>query len=342
MMNRELMIHMEARYYSKLDIKKVKCLLCPHHCVLESGQSGICRVRSNRGGILYADSYGQLSAANFDPIEKKPLYHFHPGHEILSLGSLGCNFQCRCCQNYSISQSDTNDFPRVLRMSTEELKDLAIRTPGNIGIAFTYNEPTVWYEYMSDIAEVAKKADLCTVMVSNGYINIKPLTGLLDLIDAFNIDLKAFDEGLHRNFTGGNMKPVLNTLKKISSMGKHLEITILIVPELNDNINEFRTTIRWISNELGKNTPLHISRYYPNYKYQASSTPSEILRTMAEIAAGELNFVYLGNVATKEFRNTYCPACKALIIIRKGYQCEVTGLNSDGTCKRCSCPIAIT
>lgn len=327
---------MEASYYKRLEGKQVRCLLCPHHCVIKPGDSGICKVRSNRDGILHADVYGALSAANFDPVEKKPLYHFHPGYEILSLGSLGCNFNCSCCQNYSISQSGESDFPRMMKLNESEILTLAKRTPENIGIAFTYNEPGVWFEYMLDIARAAKLNGLATAMVSNGYLNDPPLRELLSCIDAFNIDLKTFNDSVHQEFTGAKLKHVKNSLNKISANGNHLEITSLIVPGVGDDEKEFEKMIRWIAKELGSDVPLHISRYFPKYKLQTEATSPALIKRFIEIASAELSYVYAGNLSDNDYQNTYCPQCNSLAISRSGYRTEINGLNSEGGCRSCA------
>jgi pyruvate formate lyase activating enzyme len=326
---------MEARYYDKLDDNRVHCHLCPHECTIAVGRTGTCKVRSNEGGTLLADNYGNLSAVNFDPIEKKPLYHFHPGTEILSLGALGCNFKCRCCQNYHISQSGKKEFPRTLKMSINDIITMAKSNPNNIGIAYTYNEPTVWYEYMFDIAGEAQKAGLRNVVVSNGYINAAPIGELIKLIDAFNIDLKAFSDDVYKNFTGGGVSKVLDTLTLIAESKKHLEITFLAVPGINDDINLFVQMIDWIERNLSPQVPLHISRYFPRYKMTTDATPQSILMNMAKLANDRLNYVYVGNIPADEFQNTVCPNCGQIVIERRGYYIHSKSYNASGQCSFC-------
>jgi pyruvate formate lyase activating enzyme len=331
---------MEAKYYDRIENNRVHCHLCPHECVIHAGKSGVCRVRSNVAGTLMSDTYGSLSAVGFDPLEKKPLYHFHPGKEIFSLGSLGCNFKCYCCQNYHISQTGVPGFPRIVKMDISSIISTAKENHDNIGIAYTYNEPSVWYEYMLDIAIEAQKAGLKNVMVSNGYINPDPLKELLKYIDAFNIDLKTFDKSIHLKFTGGNISNVLDTLVNIVGQGRHLEITYLAIPEVNDNLIQFGKMIDWISENLGKNIPLHLSRYFPQYKMTSETTPLSLLMEMASIAGSALNYVYIGNVPTEDYQNTTCPNCGHLVITRRGYFIQSKHINSMGNCGYCNFEIA--
>ena len=326
---------MEARFYEKIEKNKVHCHLCPHECIIHEGKSGVCSVRSNVGGLLIADTYGSLSAVNIDPIEKKPLYHFYPGKEIFSLGSLGCNFKCSCCQNYNISQTGISGFPRIVKMTIPKIISTAKENPDNIGIAYTYNEPTIWFEYMIDIASQAQKSGLKNVMVSNGYINPKPLSELLSYIDAFNIDLKAFDKSVHKKLTGGSLSNVLDSLVMIVRQHKHLEITFLAIPDFNDDMVDFRNMIDWMSKNLGTSIPLHLSRYFPRYKMTNEATSLGLLRKMAEMASEKLQFVYIGNVPEDEFQNTMCPQCGQLVIERRGYFVSLLQTNSMGQCNFC-------
>lgn len=331
----------EARYYKKRSENSVECLLCPHHCTLQPGETGKCKIRINADGVLIAEMYGYLSAMHVDPIEKKPLYHFHPGKEILSLGGLGCNFSCNCCQNYHISQSGKRDYPRLLKMSVDEIIKQAEQTPDNIGIAFTYNEPSVWYEYMLDIARSGKSKGMNNAMVSNGYINKKPLSELINYMDAFNIDLKCFDSDIHHEFSGGELKYVLNTLRTIKSIGKHLEVTHLVVPGVNDQSKMFTEMVHWIANELGPDTPLHISRYFPKYQMNKEATSSKILSQFAGIAHEHLHYVYLGNTSFYDYQNTVCPNCESVVILREGYSTSLVGLSSRGKCITCGETIVV-
>ena len=332
---------MEAKYYSKLTDKKVKCLLCPHNCTISNNKSGICKVRSNIDGILYSDMYGCLSATHFDPIEKKPLYHFFPGSEILSLGALGCNFHCLCCQNSEISQTGKEGFPRLQYFSVDDIVNSAIRNSINLGIAYTYNEPTVWYEYMFDIAKEIKKAQRKNVVVSNGYLNKKPLRALLPLIDAFNIDIKVYDAAMYKRFTGGEMASVFENLETIFKSGSHLEITMLVVPGVNDNMDQFKDMITWISDNLSSNVPLHLSRYFPHYKMNLPPTSDQLLKDFANYAGEHLNFVYIGNMLGNDFQNTFCPNCGSLSIKRNGYNSRILAVDKLGCCTDCGYKIIV-
>lgn len=325
----------QAAYYNKLEGDKVQCFLCPHNCIINNGKSGICRVRSNKAGVLIADTYCKVSSVAFDPIEKKPLYHFFPGSKIFSIGSLGCNFRCSFCQNCEISQTSVADFPHLKKASPEAIVQQAQNKPGNIGIAFTYNEPTVWFEFMLDIAKQAKSAGLKTVMVSNGFINPEPLQELLPYIDAFNIDLKGFTERFYENYTSSQISPVKESLKRIAKSESHLEITNLLIPILNDSISDFSEMIEWIRDELGPDVPLHLSRYFPHHKMTTGPTSPELMLENYEHARGKLNFVYLGNLHGKQGGDTFCPGCKKVIITRSGYQTETYGLEANGQCRFC-------
>lgn len=322
-----------AKYYVQENEGKVRCLLCPHHCLLQSGQTGICKVRTNKDNILVSDNYGLLSAKHVDPIEKKPLYHYFPGSKIFSIGSVGCNLQCFFCQNCEISQTGVSDFPWLKAYSSEEIVSEALLAPGNIGIAYTYNEPTVFYEYMLDLAKLAKSKDLKNVMVSNGYIEQEPLKDLIPLVDAFNIDLKAFTEEFYRKSTHSHLEPVKQTLLRIREAGKHLEVTNLVIPGFNDNEEIFEKMMDWIANELGKHTVLHLSKYFPKYQAKQPVTPVETMLRLKGIAQRYLNYVYLGNVNSKA--STYCHNCGALLISRANYNTQIAGLDNKGNCLHC-------
>ncbi len=268
-------------------------------------------------------------------LKKKPLYHFYPGRTILSVGTFGCNLKCRFCQNYDISQSSIENFIHLKEYTPGEIVETAVKSSDNPGIAFTYNEPGVWYEFMLDIAEISKEKNLKNVAVTNGFINKEPLIKLLDTIDAFNIDLKAFTEEFYKDYTSSRLEPVKKTLKKIRQAGKHLEITNLIIPTLNDNETVFEDMMKWISYELGKETIFHISRYSPMYRMNIHSTPITILKRLYDIASHYLDYVYVGNVSLPSGgKNTMCPSCGKLLIRREGYFIEITGVDG-GRCTGC-------
>lgn len=333
----------EAKYYIKEADQYVQCTLCPHNCKLKPGQIGICGVRTNKDGTLLSDNYAKVCSLHLDPIEKKPLYHYFPGRNILSVGSVGCNLHCKFCQNYEISQTSVKEYPYLKEYSAEALVELAELEQGNLGIAYTYNEPTVWFEYMLDIAWKARAAELKNVMVSNGFINPDPLQELLPVIDAFSVDLKAFTETFYKYLTSSKMRPILETLKVIKASGRHLEITNLLIPDENDNEKDFRGMMEWISTELGADTVLHISRFFPTYKLVHNATPEPLLEKYHGIASEYLNYVYLGNVSSSRGRDTLCPKCGHSLISRSGYKTEITGLNENACCGKCreSIPMVI-
>lgn len=325
----------EALFYTNVD-EQIKCGLCPHECLISKDKYGICGVRKNENGYLISENYGVVSALGMDPIEKKPLYHFYPGTEILSIGSLGCNMKCVFCQNCEISQTTVSDFSFSHYHEAEEIVEKTYTTRNNIGIAFTYNEPSIYFEYMLDIAKSAKEKDLKTVMVSNGFLNEGAMEMLLPFIDAFNVDIKAFNEVFYRRYTKSSLKPILERLVQIKSMSKHLEITNLVIPTLNESENEFEQMVTWISQNLGRDTVLHISKYFPRYKLDIDSTSLDLLLNLHAIAKNELHHVYLGNVALNEGRDTFCYNCGSRVISRSGYHTNIVGLSHKGNCTNCN------
>jgi pyruvate formate lyase activating enzyme len=312
---------------------KIECLICPHFCKIAEGKTGICGVRKNNGGSVELLTYGVLSGYSLDPIEKKPLYHFYPGTNILSLGSYGCNMHCDFCQNYTISQRISSDY--VSKTDIDKILRDAHDALNNIGIAFTYNEPVIWFEFISDVARKARKKGLKTVMVSNGYVNEEPLKEIISFTDAFNIDLKAFNDNFYRKLTGAGLEPVKNSLKQIARSGKHLEITTLIVPGQNDDEKEMALETEWIAGELGKDIPFHLSRYFPMYKREDPSTPPETLKRLAFIASRCLSYVYVGNMSTDAGQNTQCPKCGKIVTRRSHYHTKLMNLDQKGNCNGC-------
>lgn len=313
----------------------LRCLLCPHACLLKPGERGICRVRENRNGMVTLLTYGIISGFAADPVEKKPLYHFFPGSNILSVGSYGCNLSCDFCQNHHISQSGPPHGSAYL--SPEQLVARALGEHNNIGIAYTYNEPVIWYEYVTDCSILASAAGLKNVMVTNGYINRKPLEELTGIIDAFNIDLKAFSNDFYRSYTGAALKPVLDAIGTVAASGKHLEITTLILPGLNDSEEDMRREAEWIAQNAGRKTPLHLSRYFPMYLRDTPATPAETILRLKEIASEQLDFVYTGNMSGRDAcGDTVCPSCHTVVVNRSGYHTVVTGLTDDGRCSVCN------
>lgn len=311
---------------------KLQCLLCPHLCEITEGQTGICGVRKNFGTRIGLITYGVISGYSLDPVEKKPLYHFFPGKKILSIGSYGCNMRCDFCQNYHISQEIPGSI--IADSTPGEIADNARKAIDNAGIAFTYNEPVIWFEFVTDTAKAVKDKGLFTVLVTNGYVNNEPLKALLDVTDAFNVDLKAFNNDFYKRLTGTSLGPVKNTLKQIVRAGKHLEITTLLITGQNDNMHEMEEQVRWIANELGKEIPFHLSRYFPMYKRDDPTTPHSTLLKHYELAKKHLSFVYVGNTLSDTGQNTICPSCGSVITTRSGY--HIKHVNTDaGKCTKC-------
>ena len=318
----------EAMYYNKNGNDTVKCRLCPHRCRISPGHTGICRVRKNIDGKLYSVNYGRVSSWAMDPIEKKPLYHFYPGSMIFSVGSIGCNFRCKFCQNWQIAQ--LTEIPTD-EISAKELIDVARRQENNIGIAYTYNEPTIWYEYIIECAKLARREGLKNVLITNGFIEKEPLREIFPYIDAMNIDIKAFNEDFYKGLISGRLSPVKETVEEAQAQC-HIEITTLIIPGMNDSDEEIQTLAQWLSS-LRKDIPLHLTRYFPNYKLDIPPTPIEKIRKARDIAMKHLDYVYTGNIMDENGNNTYCPVCGKLIIKRTGYQTKLEV--KDNICRNC-------
>lgn len=331
----------EALFYAKLINQDVHCHLCPHECVLHPDDRGKCQVRRNIKGELIAENYGLVSAVQLDPIEKKPFYHFFPGSKILSIGSIGCNFECTFCQNSELSQTTVDDYLNGCFYEVMDIVEKAKSSPENIGLAFTYNEPTVCFEFMFDTATKIKAAGMKNVMVSNGFIQPRPLRSILPQIDAFNIDLKAFSNKFYNDTTRGRFEPVLETLKEIRQSGKHLEVTNLLIPSLNDDIKKFKKMVSWIRDELGRETVLHLSRYFPAYKSRIPKTSVKLMFSLCEIARQYLDYVYLGNITGSDSQNTICNGCGKIVISRYGYFIQKNGIDQQGRCVHCNNQIVI-
>ena len=321
-----------AKHWTKLEGNKVRCELCPHRCILKEGQLGVCRVRKNIDGKLYTLIYGSVSSIAVDPIEKKPLFHFKPTSEVLSLATVGCNMRCRHCQNWEISQVGI-EFPYIREMSAEQVMDIARNYEG---IAWTYNEPTIWHEFTLDVSKMAKKEGLYTVYVTNGYICEKPFREIAPYLDAMNIDVKAFNDDFYRKIVGARLQPVLDTVERAHRMGIHVEVTYLIIPTLNDREEEIRRFAQWVY-ELSPDIPVHFSRFFPMYKLtDKPPTPLKTLHRAYKIAKEiGLEFVYLGNTWEPEYESTYCPQRGNLLIERVYYNTHIRGLTKDSRCKKC-------
>ncbi len=328
----------EALYYRKLDDKSVNCLLCPRRCVIPEGKRGFCRVRENRDGVLYSIVYAKPCAVHVDPIEKKPLYHVLPGTRSFSIATAGCNLQCKFCQNWQISQAWPEDIPYE-HIPPEDIVRLAKKN-SSPAIAYTYTEPTVFYEYMLDTAKAAHASGVINVMHSSGFISEKPLRELCAYMDAANIDLKGSDKFYNR-FCLGTREDVLRTLRILKEEGVWLEITYLLIPTVNNDPDYIKQTCAWIRENLGPDVPLHISRFWPMYRMKnISPTPVSDLEEAYDIAVSEgLRYVYIGNVPSGKGESTYCPYCKKLLIRRSGYNVLENNIE-DGKCKFCKKEIA--
>ena len=294
---------------------RVECVLCPHHCKIPDGRRGFCLTRENINGRLIAANYCRPVATAIDPIEKKPLYHFHPGTSIFSTGPNGCTFKCAFCQNHEIAQSilqcDEIAAERFVEMITES---------NTLGIAYTYSEPTIWFETIMEIGGRIKNLGLKNVMVTNGYVEEPPLRDLLTVIDAWNIDIKSMNPDFYRRLCKGTLDPVLRACEIVKKAGGHLEITHLLIPGENDDPAETRRLADFIVGHIGVDTPLHISRYFPRHRMDHSPTPAALLDRAFAIARERLLFVYVDNMPAGDRENTYCPTCGALLIARTGYQ----------------------
>jgi pyruvate formate lyase activating enzyme len=322
----------EALYY-ELEGDKIRCLLCPKACLLGEGQVGVCGVRVVEGGRLYAENYGLLAAANWDPIEKKPLYHFFPGRQILSLGTVGCNLHCSFCQNWSLARGK----PDQCADAVSPRGVLAMLEHGGgdnkaLGVAYTYNEPFVWYEFVLETAQLLHGLGYKNVLVTNGFVNPEPLIDLLPYIDAMNIDLKAFNDSFYPKRCRGEREPVMRTIET-AVRHCHVEITCLLIPSLNDDLAEQEEMARWLAS-LDPDLVLHYSRYFPNYRLDLPPTPPELMEKVVETAKKHLNYVYPGNINLPGASDTYCPGCRNLLVSRSGYQAKIVGLEG-ANCNRC-------
>ncbi len=318
----------------------VRCHLCPHSCLVNEGKKGICRVRGNVKGRLYALSYAKVSSMHMDPIEKKPLFHFKPGHPVLSFGGVSCNLRCQHCQNFTIAQAGLDEFP-LRTVPPQEVPDLCRQYRSN-GVAWTYNEPTIWHEYVLDASRLCKEKGLFTVSVTNGFIQEEPLRSLKGVIDAMNIDVKGFSETFYKEVCKGQLAPVLRSCETAREMGVHVELTYLIIPTRNDGREEIDGFCQWVRDRMGVSTPVHFSRFHPDYKMEGlPPTPRSTMEMAFKTAKGKgLEYVYMGNLVTEEGENTYCPGCESLLIRRTGFHAEVVGVKG-GRCSKCGRPVDV-
>jgi len=334
--------HVEPRiasHWESIGDGWVRCGLCPRRCVVAPGERGHCEVRENSDGVYYTLTYGNPCAIHVDPIEKKPFYHFLPTTTAFSVATAGCNLDCKFCQNWHISQARPEDLLNY-DLSPEQLVEAAVQS-GAPSIAYTYSEPTIFFEYMLDCAKLARERGLRNVYHSNGYIEPEPLREICAYLDAANVDLKGFTEKYYSEMSGGSLAPVLRSLRILVEEGVHLELTTLLVPGRNDDPETLAEMCRWVRDELGPDVPLHFSRFHPQHKLlDLPPTPVERLEAARDIAVREgLRYVYIGNVPGHEANSTYCPACGAKVIHRIGYSVEPEGL-AGGACSGCGEPLS--
>ncbi|MBL7071999.1 MAG: AmmeMemoRadiSam system radical SAM enzyme [Candidatus Omnitrophica bacterium] len=281
----------EALYYTK-EGDKIRCLLCPNDCLISDGKKGRCKVRVNKAGTLYSEIYNRVTSVALDPIEKKPLYHYHSGEAVLSLGTKGCNFACPWCQNWNISQDPGTPSKEI----TADAMIIKAKELGSFGIAYTYNEPFIWFEFVLECCKKAHDSGLENVFVTNGYVSKEPFDEILSYVDAMNVDVKSIDEAFYEKYCLGKLAPVLENIRGAKQKKVHIEITNLIIPSLNDSKEHFERLADWIADNLGTDTPLHFSRYFPCYRFALPPTPVRTLKMAEEIAKKKLKYVHLGNV----------------------------------------------
>ncbi len=321
----------EAKHWHGLDDGRVGCDLCPQACTIADGKPGICLGRVNRGGTLYAENFGECVSVAMDPIEKKPLYHVCPGRQVLSIACNGCNLRCDFCQNWSISQKRTE----TRAVSPEDLVDLAAGS-GSFGIAYTYTEPMVWFEYLLAAGALAHERGLKNILVTNGIVNEAPLRELLPLIDAMNVDLKSMRAEFYRDYCHIEGLEAVKRTIRLGAEASFIEVTNLVIPGLNDSEEETRELVDFIAG-IDPAIPLHFSRYFPTYKMNIEPTHVATLERAGEIARERLHYVYLGNVGLAEESDTLCPTAGNVLVRRTGYASEVVGIE-DGKCGRCGRP----
>ncbi len=329
----------KALLFEKLSDERVKCNLCAHRCVIAVGKLGVCKVRQNRGGALVTLVYGETISQHVDPIEKKPLYHFYPGSAAFSIATPGCNFRCPWCQNWEIAHMPREvGIIRGVPLSPEQIVSKAKKS-GSRSIAYTYTEPTVFFEYTYDTARLAKEAGIANIYVTNGYMTAETLDILHPYLDAANVDLKAFQESTYKRYVGARLQPVLDSLVTMKRLGIWIEVTTLVVPGVNDDSSELRDIARFIAEELGPEVPWHLSRFFPHYNMgNIPPTPVDVLHKASSIGREEgLRHVYLGNVLGDS--NTVCHQCQSVLIRRVGYWVEIVNLQG-GVCSQCGTAVA--
>lgn len=326
----------QASHYKMRNAQEAQCLLCPQACIIAQAKTGICRTRLLEGSTLYLTNYGRYTSLAMDPVEKKPLYHFFPGRNILSIGGLGCNLRCSYCQNWSISHRDA---PTREITPGQLAAEAEARGPDNAGVAFTYNEPLIWFEFIRDCSPLLRARGLQVVLVSNGFINPAPFAELAPLVDAMNIDLKSFTDAFYNKHCAAGLGPVKATIRNAVEAGVWVEVTTLIIPGLNDSGEELEAAAQWLA-AVSPDIPLHLSRYFPNFKMDRGATPLATMERAYDIAKKHLKYVYVGNVDDSARSRTLCPACGAAAIARAGYHTDTAGLGPGMTCRACGAAIA--
>ena len=327
----------EALFYDKLEGNKVFCRLCHHHCHITNGKRGLCGVRENRDGVLFSMVYGKVVAEHIDPIEKKPLFHFQPASSSYSIATVGCNFRCEHCQNYEISQyPHTHGADIAGRERTPTAIVEAAEVAGCRSISYTYVEPTIFYEFAYDCAQLARQRGLKNVFVSNGYMGHEVTRALADVLDGINIDIKAFTEKFYKQVCKARLAPVLENVRLMHELGVWVEVTTLLIPGWNDSPAELRDIARFIKG-VDPAIPWHVTAFHPTYKMlDRQPTPPHLLRQAREIGYEEgLRFVYNGNIPGAGGENTVCPACQTVLIKRLGFRIEDNFLTNDGRCPSC-------
>jgi pyruvate formate lyase activating enzyme len=328
----------DAQFYKQLDDGRLKCTLCPRYCKLKSGQHGFCYVRKNVDGEMKSLVYGKPYAVNVDPIEKKPLYHFLPGTKIVSIGTAGCNMACKYCQNWDLSEAKFNE-SRSIDLPPDRLVQM-VQHYDSHSIAYTYNEPTIYAEYVMDTAEISRNMEIKNVMVTNGYITDEAMETVYENIDGANVDLKAFNDEFYQKLTLSKLKPVLECLKKLKKLNKWIEITTLVIPSYNDKEQEIKNMCEWILRELDSMVPVHFTAFHPDYKLinAAPTTPSTLLKLRQLALEIGLKYVYVGNINHSDGSNTDCHQCSSLLIKRSGYATKISNLEK-GKCTECGADI---
>jgi pyruvate formate lyase activating enzyme len=330
-----------AMLFEEVEKGSVRCNLCAHHCVIAGGKRGTCQVRENRGGTLYTLVYGRNIAEYVDPIEKKPLFHYYPSSTAYSIATPGCNFRCQWCQNWEISQMPRERYLVAGHKASPEQIVNAAQKSCCQSIAYTYTEPTIFFEYAYDTARIAHAVGLTNLYITNGYMTVEMLDVFHPYLDAANVDLKAFREKTYHRYVGASLQPVLDSMKAMKRVGIWLEVTTLVIPGINDDSAELRDAAQFIASELGVDTPWHISRFFPSYKMMdVPPTPQATLHRARQIGLEEgLHYVYVGNIPDEKVQNTYCPECGNLLIHRQGYWIAVNKIRC-GCCPICGAPIA--